>query len=79
MKKDVLKYGLLSGLVLATLGAATVPFEHRLHISTSLAMAVGYTVMVLSFLIVFVGVKHYRDTELAGYITLAAHSPLAPS
>jgi hypothetical protein len=69
MKKDVLKYGLLSGLVLATLGAATVPFEHRLHISTSLAMAVGYTVMVLSFLIVFVGVKHYRDTELAGYIT----------
>ena len=52
MKNDVLKYGLVSGLFVAIMGAATVPLEHRLHISTSLAMAVGYTVMVLAFLIV---------------------------
>jgi hypothetical protein len=32
-------------------------------------MAVGYTIMVLSFLIVFVGVKHYRDTECGGAIS----------
>ena len=69
MKNDVLKYGLVSGLFVAIMGAATVPFEHRLHISTSLAMAVGYTVMVLAFLIVFVGVKHYRDTECGGSIS----------
>ena len=69
MKKDVLKYGLLSGLAMAIMGAATVPLEHRLHTSTSLAMAVGYTVMVLAFLIVFVGVKHYRDTECGGSIS----------
>ena len=69
MKKDVWKYGLLSGLALAIMGAATVPLEHKLGTSNSVAMAVGYTVMVLSFLIVFVGVKHYRDTECGGSIT----------
>jgi hypothetical protein len=67
MKKDVLKYGLLSGLVLAILMGVTVPFEH--HIKASYGMAVGYTIMVLSFLIVFVGVRHYRDVECGGYLT----------
>ncbi len=69
MTKNVWKYGLLSGLALAILGAVTVPFEHRYRTSNSVAMAVGYTAMVLSFLIVFVGVKHYRDTECGGSIT----------
>jgi hypothetical protein len=66
MKKDVWKYGLLSGLVMAILVAITLPFEH--HTSARWAMAFGYTIMVLSFLIVFVGVKHYRDTECGGSI-----------
>jgi hypothetical protein len=67
MKKSVWKYGLLSGLALAIPMAVTVPLEHR--IGASWSMAVGYTIMVLSFLIVFVGVKHYRDTECGGSIT----------
>ena len=67
MKKNVWKYGLLSGLVLAIMMGVTVPFEH--HIKASYGMVVGYTIMVLSFLIVFVGVKHYRDTECDGSIT----------
>ena len=67
MKKSVWKYGLLSGLVLAVLMGVTVPLEH--HIKASYGMVVGYTIMVLSFLIVFTGVKHYRDTECGGSIT----------
>src|SRR5277367_2658603 len=67
MKKDVWKYGLLSGLALAIMLALTLPFEH--HSSARWGMVVGYTIMVLSFLIVFVGVKHYRDTECGGSIT----------
>lgn len=67
MKKDVWKYGLLSGLALAVTMGITVPFEHRMNARWS--MAVGYTLMVLSFLIVFVGVKQYRDTERGGFIT----------
>jgi hypothetical protein len=66
MKKEVWKYGLLSGLALSIMMAATVPFEH--HTNARYAMVVGYTTMVLSFLIVFVGVKHYRDTECGGSI-----------
>ena len=69
MKKAVWKYGLWSGLVLATMMALTVPFEHR--IGARYGMVIGYTTMVLSFLIVFVGVKHYRDTERGGSITFA--------
>jgi small-conductance mechanosensitive channel len=67
MKKNVRKYGLLSGLALAIMMALTVPFEH--HIGARYGMAIGYTIMVLSFLIVFVGVKHYRDTECGGSIS----------
>ena len=67
MKKEVWKYGLLSGLALAVTMGVTVPLEHRMH--ARWAMAVGYTLMVLSFLIVFVGVKHYRDTDCRGFIT----------
>ena len=67
MKKDVWKYGLLSGLALAIPMGITVPFEH--HIGARWGMVVGYTIMVLSFLIIFVGVKHYRDTERGGVIS----------
>ena len=67
MKTVVLRYGLLSGLALAVMLALTVPFEH--HTSAKLGMAVGYTIMVLSFLIAFVGVKHYRDVDCRGSIS----------
>src|SRR5262245_55110947 len=66
MKKAVWKYGLMSGLVLAVLLALTVPFEH--HTSARFGMVVGYTIMVLSFLIVCVGVRHYRDVVCGGTI-----------
>lgn len=66
MNKSVWKYGGLSGLVLAASMGLTVPFEH--HIKASYGMLVGYTLMLLSFLIVFVGVKHYRDHECGGVI-----------
>jgi hypothetical protein len=67
MKRVVLRYGLLSGVALAVMMALTVPFEH--HTSARWGMVVGYTIMVLSFLIVFVGVKHYRDVDCGGSIS----------
>ena len=67
MKKNVWKYGLLSGLALAIPMAFAVPLEHR--IGASWSMVFGYTIMVLSFLMIFTGVKHYRDTECGGTIT----------
>ncbi len=67
MKKNVWKYGLLGGLALAIPMGFAVPLEH--HIGARWSMVFGYTIMVLSFLIIFVGVKHYRDTECGGSIT----------
>jgi hypothetical protein len=67
MKKSVWKYGLLSGLALAIPMGFAVPLEHQ--IGARWSMVFGYTIMVLSFLIIFVGVKHYRDTECGGSIS----------
>jgi hypothetical protein len=67
MKKEVWKYGLLSGLALAIPMGFAVPLEHQ--IGARWSMVFGYTIMVLSFLIIFVGVKHYRDNECGGSIS----------
>jgi hypothetical protein len=67
VKKSVWKYGLLSGLALAIPMGFAVPLEHQ--IGARWSMVFGYTIMVLSFLIIFVGVKNYRDTECGGSIS----------
>jgi hypothetical protein len=70
MKKTLLKYGLLSGGALAVMLCASVPLMNCSTGSAGIwSMITGYTIMILSFLIVFVGVKHYRDTVCGGSIT----------
>ena len=67
MKKTILTWGLLSGCVSAVLMALTVPFVDKL--GNGKGELVGYTGIVLSFLLVFFGVKSYRDNVAAGQIT----------
>lgn len=67
MKKIVLKYGLISGAISAVLMLGTLPFAHR--IGYGCAMAVGYTMMVAALLMVFFGVRTYRETVGGGTIT----------
>jgi hypothetical protein len=67
MKKVVLKYGLMSGLVSAVLMCATLPLAHR--IGFGWGMVVGYTTMVAAFLVMFFGVRSYRETVGGGSIT----------
>ncbi len=67
MKKTVLTFGLLSGLVSATLMFFTVLFIDR--IGWDKGVVVGYTGIVLSLLFVFFGVRSYRDNHLGGKIT----------
>ncbi|MBV8897687.1 MAG: DUF4199 domain-containing protein [Acidobacteriaceae bacterium] len=69
MKKTILTFGLISGALCSLMMAATVPFEDRIGFSR--AEVVGYTVIVLSFLLVFFGVKSYRDNIGQGGITFA--------
>jgi len=66
MKKTVLVFGVLSGLVSAALMFATLPFLEKIGYDKGLI--VGYTGIVLSLLFVYFGVRSYRDNKLAGKI-----------
>lgn len=69
MKNHILKYGLLSGLALGVALLCLVPFMNCSTGSAGIwSMLLTYTIMILCFLIVFVGVKHYRDHDLGGFI-----------
>jgi hypothetical protein len=67
MKKTILTFGLISGAIASLLMVATVPFLH--NIGSEKGAIVGYTGIVLSFLLVFFGIRSYRDNDGAGQIT----------
>jgi len=67
MQKIVLRYGLASGAILVALTSVMlVLYKRRTDFDHSLV--IGYSSMVLSFLLVFFGVRSYRDTVAAGAI-----------
>jgi hypothetical protein len=59
MKKTVLVFGLISGAISSLMMVATVPFADRIGFDKG--AFVGYTAMVLSFLLVYFGIRSYRD------------------
>jgi len=66
MKKTVWKFGLISGALLSAMMAATIPFQDEKGFDHSLL--VGYTTMVLSFLLIYFGVRSYRDNVGKGTV-----------
>jgi hypothetical protein len=69
MKKTVLIFGLISGAISAGMMLATMPFTE--HIGYDRALVVGYTNIVLSFLLVYFGIRSYRDNVAGGEIAFA--------
>ena len=67
MKKTVLTFGIISGVIVAVLMSITTAFAERIGFDR--AVIVGYTVMVVAFLLVFFGIKSYRDNIGNGEIT----------
>jgi len=67
MKKTVLTFGLISGALSSLMMVATVPFADRIGFDKG--AIVGYTAIVLSFLLVFFGIRSYRDNVGNGQIT----------
>lgn len=65
MKKVVLKFGIISGLLASTMMAATLPFENKIGHS----LIVGYATIVASFLLVYFGIRSYRSNDGDGKIT----------
>ena len=68
MKRLVIKFGVISGLILVAISAITVPLHLNGKISMSAGMWLGYTVMTVSFLPVFLAVRAYRE-EHGGVIS----------
>jgi hypothetical protein len=67
VKKTILTFGLVSGAISALLLAATIPFADRIGFDKGEYF--GYTVIVLSLLIVYFGIRSYRDNVSTGHIT----------
>ena len=66
MKKIVLTFGLISGAVLSAMMVITLPFHDV--IGNDRALILGYSTMVLAFLLVYFGVRQYRDTVGGGWV-----------
>lgn len=66
MKKTVLTFGLISGAILSAMMLITLPFHDAIGFDRG--MIVGYTTMVLAFLLVFFGVRSYRDNVAGGTV-----------
>ena len=67
MKKKVLTFGLISGVVSAALMFAMVPFIYRIGFDKG--VIVGYTAIVVSLLLVPFGIRSYRENVGGGKIT----------
>jgi hypothetical protein len=65
MKKTVLTFGLISGAILSAWMLATVPFLEEVG---DWGAVLGYTSMVLAFLLIFFGVRSYRDNVAGGTV-----------
>ena len=64
MRKIVLTFGLIAGGVLAATFLVSLAFHDAIGFDRG--MVVGYTSMVLAFLLIFFGVRTYRDTVAGG-------------
>jgi hypothetical protein len=67
MRKIVLTFGLISGAISSLMMIALVTFGDRIGFDRG--AVIGYTSIVLSFLMVFFGIRSYRDNIGNGEIT----------
>ena len=67
MRKIVLTFGLIAGAMLSAMMLLTLPFMDKIGFDKG--EVIGYTTMVLAFLMVFFGVKSYRDDVAGGSVT----------
>jgi hypothetical protein len=67
MKKIVLTFGLISGAIMSVLMGGSLLLANK--IGSGHSMALGYTIMVASFLLIYFGIRSYRDNTLDGQIS----------
>jgi Protein of unknown function (DUF4199) len=67
MKKTVLAFGLISGAISAAMMLVAIPFVDK--VGWEKGEILGYTTIVLSALMVFFGVRSYRENVGGGRLT----------
>jgi hypothetical protein len=66
VKRIVVTFGLISGGLVSAMMLVSIPFMDRIGFDKG--EIIGYTTMVLAFIMVFFGIRSYRDTVLDGTI-----------
>lgn len=69
MKNIVMKFGLIAGAIVSTLMAISLTLCLSGRMNFDHAEVVGYTSMILAFLLVFFGIRSYRDNVSGGTIS----------
>lgn len=66
MRKIVLTFGFISGAMLSAMMLTTIPFMEKIGFDKG--EIIGYTTMVLAFLMVYFGIRSYRDNVAGGSV-----------
>jgi hypothetical protein len=66
MRKIVLTFGLIGGAIVSVMMMITIPLQNRIGFDHG--MVIGYTTMVLAFLMVYFGIRSYRDNVAGGEV-----------
>jgi uncharacterized membrane protein (UPF0136 family) len=69
MKRIVLIFGLISGVVSSALMFLTLPFLEKGSVDDNNGWVIGYAAILLSLLLVFFGIRSYRENKGGGSIT----------
>ena len=67
MKKTVLTFGLIAGAICAVMMLITIPVSTRIGFDKG--EIIGYTTIILSALLVFFGIRSYRENVAGGRLT----------
>jgi hypothetical protein len=67
MKKTVLTFGLIGGAIMAAMMFATMRFVDKIGINKG--EIIGYTTMIVAFMLVFFGIRSYRENVKGSHIT----------
>ncbi|MGC1256518.1 MAG: DUF4199 domain-containing protein [Candidatus Acidiferrales bacterium] len=67
MKKTVRTFGLIAGVMISVLMGGSLLIANK--IGNTHSMLLGYTMMVASVLLIYFGIRSYRDNSLAGQIS----------
>lgn len=67
MKRTVLTFGLIGGAIMAAMMFATLPFVDKIGFDKG--EIVGYTTIILAFMLVFFGIRSYRENVAGGTIS----------